>query len=124
MSNDRSVAGKILDDAKEAVTKTRTGHGDTQASFEMIGALWNVYLAHMHRARRTPQIRAEDVAQMMVHVKQARALYGDPSNLDNSTDAAGYSALAGMLAAPEAEFHKVQPGVAQKAHKAKSKRRR
>jgi hypothetical protein len=67
----------------------------------MIADLWSVYIRHAHYARHLEEIKVElrpvDVAQMMVQLKQARAVYGNPQNRDNFVDGTGYSALAGML---------------------------
>ena len=107
MGDDRAVAGKILDAAKQAVGVERTNHGNVESSFQMIADLWSVRINHA-TAQATglgvsPQIHlsAFDVAEMMQDVKSARALYGDRSNPDNYIDRAGYASLAGMLADAE-----------------------
>lgn len=109
MPEDRNIAKKILLEAAKTVTISRPGiHGSAENSFAMIGDMWSAYLSHKVMARQiddsnTIPIDAVDVAQMMVLMKIARATYGDPMNLDNFIDAAGYTSLAGMLqtAAPE-----------------------
>lgn len=103
MADNRKVAGGILDTAKKVImTERGSTHGDAENSFAMIGALWSAYLNHVH-LRQTGNypnivITGFDVAQMMVQLKQSRAVYGEQFNLDHYVDGAGYQALAGMLA--------------------------
>lgn len=102
MSDNRDVARRILFDADKTISKDRPGvHGSAENSFQMIGDMWTVYLKHTILSRTAVMpITAADVAQMMVLLKIARSVYGDPMNADNYVDAAGYSALAGMIALP------------------------
>ena len=115
MPEDRDVAKKILLEAAKTVTISRPGiHGSAENSFAMIGDMWSAYLSHKLIARnRIPgdviiPIDAVDVAQMMVLMKIARATYGDPMNLDNFVDAAGYTSLAGMLQTAEPNTSEVE----------------
>lgn len=101
MSDNRKVAAAILAKAKETVTTLRPGvHGSAENSFAMIGEMWEVYLRHINKVRGNQSILPQDVAQMMVTLKQCRAVYGDQTNDDNFVDAAGYIGLAGMLQLP------------------------
>lgn len=98
MSDNRRVAGKILGDAADTILRDRPGvHGSAENSFAMIGEMWSTYLRHVRKVTGSSLIRPQDVAHMMVQLKQARALYGSANNADNFVDATGYSALAGML---------------------------
>lgn len=102
MSDNRAVASSLLKEAHDTIIKKRPGvHGSTENSFALIGELWMIYLRHQRRIRRNDAIKPEDVAQMMVMLKIARAAYGDQANADNFVDAAGYTALAGMLQLPD-----------------------
>ena len=92
----------MLAGAANTVLKERPGvHGSAEQSFEMIGDMWTVYTRHSRKVRGFDTIRPEDVAQMMVMLKQARAVYGDTANADNFVDEIGYAALAGMLQLPD-----------------------
>lgn len=97
MHENRNRARQILSDAAEQVTVKGREHGAAFDSFNMIGGLWGVYLDHLHikRSGADTAIQPHDVAQMMVLVKIARAMYGYSD--DNFIDAAGYTALAAML---------------------------
>lgn len=63
----------------------REAHGDPKQSFNRIAALWSAYTG--------VTISPKDVAQMMVLLKMARAMYGQ-HNDDDYVDQAGYIALA------------------------------
>lgn len=106
MSDNREVAHRIVVDAAKTIIKDRPGvHGSAENSFQMIGDLWTSYLNHTMAVRSTAvKIMPQDVAQMMVMLKIARAVYGDPFNEDNYVDAVGYSALAGMLSLPSNHY--------------------
>lgn len=111
MSDDRSIAASTLDKALKAVTTERGNqHGSAENSFEMIAQMWSVYLNHAAKSRTGEDLRvsitAFDVAQMMTTLKQCRAVYGDPQNMDNYVDGAGYQALAGMIVTPEKSIEK------------------
>lgn len=104
MSDNRNVAKTLLMEAGQTILKSRPGiHGSAEQSFEMIGDLWTVYLRHLRRVRSVDSIQPQDVAQMMVQMKQARSVYGDATNPDNFVDGIGYTALAGMLQLPDPE---------------------
>jgi hypothetical protein len=59
--------------------------------------LWRTYISHVEERPYDSSILPHDVANMMILVKIARSMYGDYHE-DNFVDAAGYAALAGMLA--------------------------
>lgn len=70
-------------------------HGSKRDNFENIAALWNAYLA----IRREPYdpLDAADVGHLFVLMKIARTQLG-AFNIDDYTDAAGYSGCAGEVA--------------------------
>ena len=85
---------KILDTAKEYVTKDRAAtHGSAEDNFGLIAAYWS---AHLNRT-----IKPHDVAVMMTLMKLAR-MRSNPAHVDSAIDAAGYSALAGEIGTGEA----------------------
>lgn len=102
MSDNRKVAHDLILKAAKTILQERPGvHGSAENSFAMIGELWSVFLRHLRAVRGNDMIRPEDVAQMMVQMKQCRAVYGSATNEDNFIDGIGYTALAGMLQLPE-----------------------
>jgi len=93
-----STAGDILRDAASIVEGARNAtHGEKERSFSVIAALWQAYL---DGKRTSGALTARDVAQMMVLLKVARSIQGDPVK-DHFLDAAGYSAIAGEIAEGE-----------------------
>lgn len=114
MSDNRIVAKHLLMEAADTILNRRPGvHGSAENSFAMIGEMWSVFLRHNRVVRGNDVIRPEDVAHMMVMLKQARITYGS-TNRDNPVDIIGYSALAGMLMLPDPEQEK---GVEQELNK-------
>lgn len=96
MTDKREIAEKCLQTALDVVMNQRqNAHGGAENSFTIIGDYWDAYL----KSRGfTTEITAYDVAQMMTLLKIARATMGNRSHMDHYRDAAGYSALAAMLA--------------------------
>lgn len=86
-----SAADLVGGDRKEA-------YGDVVSGLTRVAILWN---AHLHAIGKPPAsaITAQDVAWMMVCLKQARAHTG-PFRLDNYVDACGWAAIAGEAAFP------------------------
>ena len=81
---------KILDTAKEYVTKDRAAtHGSAEDSFGLIACYWSAHL--------DAGIGPEDVAIMMTLMKLARAK-ANPGHADNWVDGCGYLALGGEIA--------------------------
>lgn len=81
---------RILDSAKEAVTKDRAAtHGKPEDTFGLLARLWAAYLG--------VPVSAVDAALMLGLLKVARAK-GNPGHEDNFIDLAGYAACAGELA--------------------------
>lgn len=90
-----SEAASILRDAAVIVEGARNAtHGDKERSFSVIADLWNAYLDG--RREEGGIITGFDVAQMMVLLKIARSIQGEPVR-DHFLDAAGYAAIAGEL---------------------------
>lgn len=81
---------RILDSAKEAVTKDRAAtHGKPEDTFGLLARLWAAYLG--------VPVTAADAALMLGLLKVARAK-GNPGHEDDFIDLAGYAACAGELA--------------------------
>ena len=86
---------EFLDQVKEIVCCSRQDqHGNPENTFERIGELWTGYM----RARwgAVAIVAPTDVANMMVLFKVARAI-GNPGNLENYLDMAGYAANAAEI---------------------------
>lgn len=98
MADKREIAEKVLQTALDVVMNQRqNAHGGAENSFAVIGAYWKVYLDSRGKGF-CPEITAYDVAQMMTLLKIARAAMGNGEHADHYVDAAGYNALAAMLA--------------------------
>jgi hypothetical protein len=77
---------KVLDDAKQMVTKDRAAdHGDMEDNFALIAKYWSAHTGH--------KIEPQDVGVMMALLKMARAK-SNPYHEDNYVDGAGYMACA------------------------------
>lgn len=97
-TSDQPPASRLLSRAASNVLGQRERqHGDRQASFRGIAAMWNAYLDN--RKQPDAPIAAYDVAWMMVLLKQQRAAWGDGMLQDHYLDAAAYAAIAWELAA-------------------------
>ena len=80
---------ETLDRAKACVCGDREqDYGSPERNFKLIAAMWSVYL--------DVDISPVDVANMMIHVKQARIKSGHAKD-DNWIDIAGYAACGGEL---------------------------
>lgn len=98
MTDKRDIATAILAVAQGIIGSQRKNqHGDAENSFRMIADLWSAYLSTAH-GNENVLVTIVDVAHMMTLLKIARSMHGDPRHTDHYVDAAGYSALAGMLA--------------------------
>jgi hypothetical protein len=81
---------EILETAHRYITQDRAAtHGGAEDSFADIAAMWSIYLEHA--------VGPEDVCMMMVLLKAVR-FKNNPQHIDNTIDAAGYSALSGEIA--------------------------
>lgn len=72
----------ILDEAKAAVADRGKNYGDVYTNHERIATMWTVLLGH--------EVKAEQVAMMMVALKLAR-LVETPDHMDSWVDIAGYA---------------------------------
>jgi len=72
----------ILDEAKETVANRGEDYGEVWLNHERIATMWSTILA--------TEVRAEQVAMMMVAVKLAR-LMETPDHRDSWVDIAGYA---------------------------------
>lgn len=92
------VQDNILDEAKRIIYGDREeAYGSPRFNLDSIARFWTTYLL-----RRFPEVensfsdalelRAEDVAQMMILLKTARLIH-NPTHKDSLTDQAGYAAL-------------------------------
>lgn len=98
----KTIRQDILNKASETIMVDRQNtHGDAENNFARIAALWNTYL-------NREDIRAHDVAAMMVLFKVAR-FKANPHHLDNMIDACGYAAFAGEIGASQG--HPMRNGV-------------
>ncbi|QIG66087.1 phosphofructokinase [Ochrobactrum phage vB_OspP_OH] len=100
--DNRAKAGELLATAAKVVTTERGNqHGGAEDSFDMIAALWQVWLQNTNRFRYNNPINIvitrQDVAQMMSLLKKARSVHGNHQD-DHYVDDTGYTALAGMMA--------------------------
>ena len=99
----KTIRQDILNKASETIMVDRQNtHGDAENNFARIAALWNTYLSNKG------EIRAHDVAAMMVLFKVAR-FRANPHHLDNMVDACGYAAFSGEIGA--AQGHPMRTGV-------------
>ena len=86
---------EILDTAKSLINGDRaTTHGDAHLMHATIAQMWSAILGFSVSPMR--------VALMMAALKLARASQ-NPEHADNWVDAAGYTALAGEMAAETPE---------------------
>lgn len=75
----------------------KAAYGNVTEGLERIAAVWNGILAAADKAPARP-LDAFDVGQMMTGLKIARG-YTGPYRKDNAIDQAGWSAVAGEVAA-------------------------
>jgi len=88
---------KLLMKLIRTITKDRQDvYGNPEDNFDLIGALWNLYLTG-RKDNTTLYLTPEDVAVMMALMKIARITTGE-RKIDNFVDLCGYSALAYEMA--------------------------
>lgn len=116
---------KLLRESIRTITKDRQDiYGNPEDNFELIGALWNLYLTG-RKGNATLYLTSEDVAIMMALMKVARITTGE-RKIDNFVDLCGYGALAyemavkdGLNPLPDKEKDVFEePGVAEQFAKA------
>lgn len=99
-----TIAGDILREVAALVDGDRNAtHGDKTSSFTVIAEFWQVYLDG--RKKRDDLLSARDVAMMMVLLKVARSIQGEPVR-DHFLDAAGYCAIGAECAVVEERLNK------------------
>jgi hypothetical protein len=90
----RTTRAQILEFARKCVTEDRnSSYGEPDDNFKVIAAYWDVFLGN----RKPGALRAEEVAQMMVLLKNAR-LQAKSDDVDGWVDMAGYAACGGEVA--------------------------
>lgn len=88
---------EILAAAKQCVCGDRNqDYGSPEKSFEMIAALWELYLRQKCADGAGVRLTAADVGAMMCLFKLARIATGH-GKADNWIDLAGYAACGGEL---------------------------
>ena len=103
-----TVAGDLLRETATIVDGGRNAtHGDKERSFYVIAEFWQTYLDG--RKVQSP-LCARDVAQMMVLLKVARSIQGEPVK-DHFLDEAGYAAIAGECALGEERMQQMFAGL-------------
>lgn len=97
----RPTAAQIIEQVGEVLAEREGTHGTKQANMQAIADFWNVYIGD--RCGAQIALDGRDVCNMMVLMKIARQMFGDPCHLDHFTDMAGYAAIGGECARAEAE---------------------
>lgn len=83
----------MSDEIKDLLTKREETHGDAGRVYGLVYDLWEaVFLDIIVNGRKSE--KATVVEQMMVQLKIARALAGNPAHKDNYIDQQGYSRLS------------------------------
>lgn len=93
MSKNSYSREKILEQAKEVITKDRNEqYGEPENNFEVIASLWSDYI----RSKKIGSeiISSKDVAVMMALFKIGRITTSNCVKPDSFVDAAGYIACA------------------------------
>ena len=87
----------VLEEAEKIVQGARQAHyGPPERNFELVAHFWNEYLAQRLGERR-PVLGPRDVALLMILMKVARDVGGQPKR-DNLVDIAGYAGCADLIA--------------------------
>lgn len=98
---DPAHRAKTLDEAKRLTSDERArSYGNPVSTFADIAELWNARLVAKYNGNSIgydqPLLTAEDVAWMMIYLKDVRSWKS--LKLDNYVDAAAYAAIAGECA--------------------------
>lgn len=88
----------VLDIAKDIIYSDREqAYGEPRFNLDTIAQLWSVYLQRRFtNSEDAMELRAEDVAQLMILLKTARLIH-HPNHKDSLVDQAGYAALQGRI---------------------------
>ncbi len=89
----RKIAGEILDQAKQVVTKQRAEEYGN--SFQHTCDLWSSYLG--------TTVSPQDFCMLMMLMKMSRHKIGSGKVTDTFIDLAGYASLAGGINADETQ---------------------
>lgn len=100
------VSNIMVTAGKTVLGERGAQHGNMEDSFTTIANFWTEYLVSTASRREVGSaeellVTPFDVAQMMVLLKVARSIHGNPANVDHYVDAAGYSAIAGSFGITE-----------------------
>lgn len=93
-----ALQDNILDEAKRIIYGDREeAYGSPRFNLDSIARFWTTYLLRRFPEVENPfdytlELRAEDVAQMMILLKTARLIH-NPTHKDSLIDQAGYAAL-------------------------------
>lgn len=88
--------GHILREAITVINGERlTQYGAPEDSFKIIAEYWSTYLKYSDKLKGGTKITPRNVAQMMVHYKEAREI--NQHKEDNLIDAAGYLGIMGDM---------------------------
>lgn len=85
----------ILMEANKIIYGDREkAYGSPRFNLDTIAKFWTLYLHRLFHSWgiEGAQLKAEDVAQMMILLKTARLIH-NPTHVDSLTDQAGYAAL-------------------------------
>ena len=92
----------ILKKTEKLVNDSRAKtHGDKVANHENIARLWSSYL--QNKTQLNINLKAEDVANLMILLKVARSQAGE-HNVDDYIDTCGYASIAGEIAEKRTEI--------------------
>ena len=108
MATKQNTAKPLLQRAHEIIHGERQNdYGNTLVNFAQIAAFWNAHLA----LKLSQPITPEDVAMMMLNLKQAR-LSKSPDHADSILDVAGYAGCYDKLRNERAIWNEL-PGILQ-----------
>lgn len=97
-----ALQDNILDEAKRIIYGDREeAYGSPRFNLDSIARFWTTYLLRRFPEVENPfdytlELRAEDVAQMMILLKTARLIH-NPTHRDSLIDQAGYAALQDLI---------------------------
>lgn len=93
------TAADLTKEVLDTLSSREGTHGEKQANMQAIADLWNVYIGANSELSRP--LTGRDVCNMMVLMKIARQMFGDPLHKDHFVDMAGYAAIGGECALAE-----------------------
>ena len=94
---EKPVFDTVLDEAKHLIHGDRNSdYGHPLDDFNCTAAMWTAYLRHRGLLKPGVELVAEDVAMMMINIKQSR--YANAPKRDCIVDIAGYAGTIDMCA--------------------------